>query len=275
MRCFPFLAIVGLMGIEPATIRAQTADDLTKLIERLVELDSINLAKDIKFRAGLEPSLHELDADESKMTVLKDPFEIHGKGKPGAAGWYRLSFVVPEKIGKFTLRGYNLGVESNVLGAWEIYTYINGKPAGLWSKEGMYKFQDRPPTDWMSNAPMPTKAGDKITIAILGMASPLGRGSPDGFGLRHLRLRWALGHTAARQPFYGSVYAPGQGTGLLGAREKLRTLEGVELTVLQEKLKEPLARLDDVFKAAETERLDDLTKAMLAASKEINAALKK
>ncbi len=275
MRFLLCLAFLGLFEMPTAVAQGPGADDLTKLIARLVELDSIDLTPGVKFRAGLEPSLHELDADESKMTVLKNPYEVHGKGQPGAAGWYRLSFVVPEKIGKFTLKGYNLGIESNVLGSWEIYTYINGKPAGLWSKDGMYKATDRAPTDWMSNAPMPTKAGDKITVAILGMASPLGRGSPDGFGLRHLRLRWALGHTAARQPFYGSVYAPGQGTGLLGAREKLRTLQGAELKALQEKLQEPLARLDAVFKAAETERLDELTKAMFVAGKEINAALKK
>jgi len=274
MRTFLCLAVLGLLG-QLASAQAPTADDLTRLIDRLVELDSIPLAKDVKFRAGLEPPLFALDADESDMVVLKDPYMVHGQGKPGAAGWYRVSFVVPEKIGKFTLRGYNLGVESNVLGSWEIYTYINGKPAGLWSVDGMRKAFDRPPTEWMSNAPMPTRAGDRITVAILAMASPLGRGSPEGYGLRHLRLRWALGHTAGRSPFYGSVYAPGQGTGLLGAREKLRTLQGDELKALQAKLGVPLSRLDAVFQAAETERLDELTKAMLVASKEINEALKK
>ncbi|MBI3822778.1 MAG: hypothetical protein HY289_08875 [Planctomycetes bacterium] len=253
---------------------AQTADDVTKLIDRLVQLDSIDLAKDVKFRAGLEPSLFDLDADESKMTVLKNPYESHGEGKPGAAGWYRVSFVVPEKLGKFAIPkgGYNLGIESNVRGSWEIYTYVNGKRAGLWSKDGMYAFANLHPTAWMSNAPMPTRAGDKITVAILAMASPLGRGSPEGFALNHLRLRFALGHTAARQPFYGNAI---NGDGLLGAREKLRTMQGEKLQALQEKLKRPLERLDNVFEAANTEKLDNLTKAMFTASKEINEALKK
>jgi hypothetical protein len=261
----------------PAASQAQTADDITKLIDRLVELDSIDLTREVKFRPGLEPPLHAVDADESGMTVLKNPYEVFGQGKPGAAGWYRISFVVPEKLGKFAIpkNGYNLGVESNVLGSWEIYTYINGKPAGLWSKEGMLSATNQRPTVWMSNAPMPTKAGDRITIAILATAFPLGRGSPEGFALRHLRLRFALGHTAARQPFYGVVSGTGMGTGLFGVRERLATVQGDELQALREKLKEPLARLDLVFKAAESERLDELTKAMLAASKEINEALKK
>ena len=259
----------------PLLSPAQTAEEITQLIGRLVELDSIDLAQGIKFRPGLEPSLSELDADESAMKVLDDPYAVHGQEKPAAAGWYRTSFVVPEQIGKFKFKQYNLGIESNVLGSWEMYTYINGKHAGLWSKEGMQKATDRPPTDWMSNAPMPAKPGDKITIAILAMASPLGRGSPDGFGLRHLRLRFALSHTAARRPFYGDVYKVGEGTGLHGVREKLRTLQGAELAALQAKLKGPLARLDAVFAAAETSVLENLTQAMAVASKEINEALKK
>lgn len=258
------------------TACAQTAEDLTRLIDRLVDLDSIDLAKDVKFRPGLEPSLHALDADESQMTVLKNPYEPQGQNKPAAAGWYRVTFTVPEKLGRFPIpkNGFNLGVESNCLGAWEIYTYINGKPAGLWSKDGLLTNANRHPTHWMSNAPMPTKAGDRITIAILATSSPLGRGSPEGYALRHLRLRFALAHTGARQPFYGSVTAPGKGTGLLGARERLATLQGEELKALQEKLKTPLANLEAVFKAAESEKLDDLTKAMAAAAKELDAALK-
>jgi len=260
-----------------ATAQGPTEDDLTQLINRLIELDSIDLAPKVKFRAGLEPPLHALDADESGMTAMKDPYTIFGKDKPGAAGWYRLRFVVPEKLGKFSVpkTGYNLGIESNVLGSWEIYTYKNAKPAGLWSKDGMNKSSDRPATDWMSNAPQPAKPGDQFTVAILAMASPLGRGSPDGYGLRHLRLRFAWGHTGGRQPFYGSVYAPGQGTGLLGTREMLRTKKGDELTSLQDKLRGPIGRLDAVFAAAETGQIENLTKAMLAASKEINDALKK
>lgn len=276
MRCTLFLALLMLLD-STSVVQAQTADDITRLINRLIELDSIDLTKDVKFRPGLEPSLYTLDADESKMTVLKDPYEVFGKGKPGAAGWYRLSFVAPEKIGKFPLpkNGYNLGIESNVLGSWEIYTYLNGKTAGLWSQDGMYKASNVHSTVWMSNAPMPTKPGDKLTVAILGMASPLGRGSPEGFGLRHLRLRFALGHTAARQPFYGSVSAPGMGSGLLGAREKLQTLKGDALTAFQEKLKGPLSRMNLVFEAAETGVLNNLTKAMMDASKELTEAHKK
>lgn len=277
MRITLLAGLLGLLWLPNAPANAQTADDLTRLIERLVELDSINLARGVKFRPGLEPSLHAVDADESAMKVLKDPYEVHGRGGPGAAGWYRVRFVVPEKLGKFAIPkgGYNLGVESNVQGAWEIYTYINGKPAGLWSKDGMLAASNQRPTVWMSNAPMPTRAGDEITIAILATSSPLGRGSPEGFGLRHLRLRFALAHTAARQPFYGSVSAPGMGTGLFGAREKLLTLKGDEQTALQERLKGPLGRMDAVFQAAETGQLDNLTRAMAAASKEINEALKK
>lgn len=277
MRYTLSLVVLGSLALECAAAEGPTEADLTKLIDRLIELDSIDLAPRVKFRAGLAPSLYMLDADESGMTVLKDPHTVFGQDNAGAAGWYRLSFVVPEKIGKFPVpkSGYNLGIESNVLGSWEIYTYNNGKPSGLWSKEGMNKATDRPATEWMSNAPQPAKPGDKFTVAILAMASPLGRGSPEGFALRHLRLRFAWGHTAARQPFYGSVYGPGQGTGLLGAREMLRTKKGDELKALQDRLLGPIARLDAVFAAAETGQLDNLTKAMLVASKEINEALKK
>jgi hypothetical protein len=266
---------------------AQTADDITGLIDRLVELDSIDIAKDVKFRPGLEPSLYAVDADESPMTVLKDPYEVHGKDKPGAAGWYRVTFTVPERLGKIAIPagGYNLGIESNVLGAWEVYTYKNGKPAGaamatgvrdVWSQGNVLGNARQPPSAWMSNAPMPTKAGDRITIAILATASPLGRGSPEGFALRHLRLRFALAHTGARQPFYGRVSGPGGGgSGLHGAREYLAALEGEERKALQERLRGPLSRVDAVFAAAETGKLDALTAAMREASAEIDAVLKK
>src|SRR5262245_18019815 len=131
MRRLLVVALLGLSWLAQAPAQNPEAADLTKLIERLIELDSIDLTKELKFRPGLEPALHALDADESSMTVLKDPYQVHGQGKPGAAGWYRVSFVVPEKLGKFTVpKGFNLGVESNVLGSWEIYTYQNGKLAG-------------------------------------------------------------------------------------------------------------------------------------------------
>lgn len=48
-----------------------------------------------------------------------------------------------------------------------------------------------------------------------------------------------------------------------------------ELKTLQDKLQGPIARLDAVFAAADTGVLDNLTKAMTAATKEINEALKK
>lgn len=277
LRCLLSVVVIAIFAPQPTVAQGPTEADLTKLIERLIELDSIDLAPKVKFRAGLEPSLHAFNADESAMTVLKDPYAVHGKDQPGAAGWYRLSFVVPEKIGKFEVpkSGYNLGIESNVLGSWEIYTYKNGEPHGLWSKEGMNKAADQHATVWMSNAPQPAKPGDQFTVAILAMASPLGRGSPEGFALRHLRLRFAWGHTGGRQPFYGGVYNPGQGHGLLGARELLRTKTGDELKALQNKLQDPITRLDAVFTAADTGVIDNLTKAMTAASKEINEAIKK
>lgn len=281
------LILIAAMFIPSGQARAQTADDITALINRLVELDSIDIARDVKFREGLEPSLAALDADESKMTVLKDPYVVFGKDKPGAAGWYRVSFTVPEKLGKFEIPkgGYNLGVESNVLGAWEIYTWINGKPAGTTMASGVQRStvkdfvvstSNQHASAWMSNAPLPCKPGDKLTVAILATASPLGKGSPEGFGLRHLRLRFALAHTGARQPFFGGVKDSGYfaGTGLHGAREKLATLKDAELKALQEKLQGPLARMDAVFAAAETGVLDHLTKAMAAAAKEINDAMK-
>src|SRR5262245_51535990 len=89
-----------LLLIASSYVHAQTPDDITKLIERLLELDSIDLAKDVKFRPGIVPSLHELDADESTMKALGDPYDIHGRNEPGAGGWYRIRFKVPEKLGK-------------------------------------------------------------------------------------------------------------------------------------------------------------------------------
>jgi hypothetical protein len=286
MRNFLLNAFLLLMLLSPYAIQAQTAADVSRLIEQLVELDSIDLAKNVKFRAGLEPALFAADADESSMTVLANPYEVQGRNQPGAAGWYRVSFTVPEMLGKFKIpaAGYNLGIESNVLGSWEIYSYNNGAPAGaagapsvtgFWNQGNMLGNARQHPTAWMSNAPMFSKAGDKITVAILATSAPLGRGSPEGFALRHLRLRFALRHTFSRMPMYGAVTAPGQGTGLHGAREMLSTLKGDELAALQARLKEPLARMNLVFEAAETGQLDNLTNAMKTATQEINAALKK
>jgi len=80
------LVVFGSLALKPASGQGSTADDLTRLIDRLIELDSIDLAPRVKFRPGLVPSLHTLDADESAMSVLKDPYIAHGEGKPGAAG---------------------------------------------------------------------------------------------------------------------------------------------------------------------------------------------
>ena len=65
MRAALLLAAIALPFAAPSRARAQTPDELTKLVDKLVELDSIDLAKNVKFRPGLEPPLHEMDADES------------------------------------------------------------------------------------------------------------------------------------------------------------------------------------------------------------------
>jgi hypothetical protein len=224
------------------------------------------------------------------MTVLDNPYEVFGRNKPGAAGWYRVTLTVPEKIGVYPLTTYNLGVESNVLGTWEAYTYKDGKPGGTtmipgvpgtWSSLGVLGQSRQPASAWVSNAPLPCSPGTKITVAILATASPLGSGSPDGFALRRLRLRYALRHTSARQPFFGresgSLATPG--TGLHGVLERLTLLQKdkgkeTELKEFQDRINGPLTRLDRVFKASETGKLDDLTEAMRIATKEITDALK-
>src|SRR5262245_41727563 len=101
MRFFP--VVVGLLVFAPGAAQAQTPEDVTKLIHRLIDLDSIDVAGWVKFRPGLEPPLHLFDADESSMKVLANPYEVRGKNQPGAAGWYRVGFTAPEKIGKFAL----------------------------------------------------------------------------------------------------------------------------------------------------------------------------
>lgn len=285
MRILFWAALMAIVLRAP-TAHGQTADELTRWIERLVDFDSADLTKNVKFRAGLEPPLFAADADESSMTILTNPFEVQGRNQAAAAGWYRVSFVVPEKLGSFAIpaTGYKLGVESNVLGSWEIYSYVNGTPAGSAFATGVpgsvqigntVTNSRQHATAWMSNAPLLSKPGDKITVAILAMSSPLGRGSSDGYALRFLRLRFAQAHTFTRQPFYGSVTGPGAGTGLLGAREMLAKAKGDELTALQARLKGPLARLETLVTAAETEQLDELTKAMKAVTPEINQALKR
>src|ERR1043165_1499524 len=155
------------------TTSAQTADAVAKLIGRLVVLDSIDVCQyGVKFRAGLEPSLAAVDADESAMMLLQDPYAAQGKGKPGAVGWYRVSFRVPEKFGKFPCMGIldrplPCGVESNVRGTWEMYCYSNGKPGGdtgRWAdRKGFVLRSNWPAHDWVSNSPMDApKPGDQI-----------------------------------------------------------------------------------------------------------------
>lgn len=271
------LALIFLTGFCIHDTHAQTADDVAKLIKRLVELDSIDLAKNVKYRAGLLPSLADLDADESAMRILADPYAAQQRDTPGAVGWYRVSVVVPDKIGKFDLplTGYNLGVESNVLGGWEIYTYSNGKPAGaamaptatgIWNKGNIIATAAHPATAWVSNAPLPTKPGDRITIAILATSAPFGQGSPDGFALRHLRLRFALKHTLARQPFYAAINQ---------VHDKLKTLQGDELKAFQAKIREPLANVDAVIQAAESGNLDKLSQAMNTSMKQLYEGMRR
>lgn len=284
------LAALAVVLLQPNLLLAQTPEEVRKLITRLDDLDSIDIARNVKFREGLLPPLHALDADESGMKVLDNPYQVFGRNQPGAAGWYRVTFTVPEKIGVYPLTTYNLGVESNFLGTWEAYTYKNGKPGGTtmipgvpgtWSTLGVLGQTRQPASAWVSNAPLPCTPGTKITVAILATASPLGSGSPEGFALRRLRLRYALRHTSARQPFYGresgSLATPG--TGLHGVVERLTLLQQakgkeVELMEFQARIKGPLKRLDLVFKASETGKLDDLTAAMQVATKEINETLK-
>jgi hypothetical protein len=266
---------------------AQSPEDLTRQTEALLDLGTVDLTRsEVKFRSGLEPSLLPFDIDESGMTVLKNPLQVFGKGKARMAGWYRLHFVTPEKLGKIAVPrtlGYALGIESNVQGAWEIYTYVNSKRAGGDGTGGIgaprvVQGMNEPPHVWRSNAQLFTRPGDKVTVVILAKSSPFAE-STDGFALRHLRLRFAGPHSAVHQGFFGAVGFNALGSsptsGLLGVRTRLAKAKGEELTALQNRLKEPLARLDAVFKAAETADLVTLTKAMSAARDEINAALKK
>lgn len=271
-HCSPCLVVLGMLS-SPGVIGAQTADDVTKLIDRLVELDSIDLCKfDVKFSTRLDPSFAAADADESGMTVLKNPHEMQGRGSMGC--WYRVSFVVPDKIGKLTARdakkyGEGSGIESNIQGgSWELYSYCNGKPEGTGrdTPKGLLKMNKQAPTAWISNAPMVVNRGDTVTVAILAYSDPLGRGSPEGFSLRHLRLRVAGGHSSARTPFFQE---------LSSVRAKLETLKGDELKALQEKVKEPLARVEALFGAAESGDWRTLSNAMRAAQKELSEGQKK
>jgi hypothetical protein len=223
----------------------------------------------VKYRAGLEPPLAAVDADESGMSVLKDPYAVHGRGQPGAVGWYRVSFVVPERLGRFAHDGTPCGIESNFLGTWEIYTYSNGKPAALGKGNrdhlGYQRRTNLPANEWVSNSPMNApKKGDRITIAILATSYPWGGGSPEGFALRHLRLGRRT--SGAYVPFYHALFE---------VRNKLRTLQGDELKAYREKVKGPLSRLDAVFAAAETGQGGSFIQALVKARQDLNEAQKK
>ena len=85
-------------------------------------------------------------------------------------------------------------------------------------------------------------------------------------------MRVAGGHSPNRSPFFSE---------LLAIRDKLRTLHGGELEALQSKVKDPLARLDVVFKAGEIgdkkgrNLFGPMSNAMRAATKELVEAQKK
>src|SRR5262245_13536313 len=61
MRLLVCLLVAGSLGLQPAAAQAPTAQapterSLTELIQRLIELDSIDLAPKVKFRPGLLPA---------------------------------------------------------------------------------------------------------------------------------------------------------------------------------------------------------------------------
>jgi hypothetical protein len=243
--------------------RAQTADEVTMLITRLHDLGSIDLCQfGVKYRAGLEPSLAAVGADESALKVLKNPFEAQGHGKPGAAGWYRVSFVIPDKAGKFKPSTADWVIECNVQGTAELYVYQNGKPARI--DKGFTTISNQPANSWVKTTLKDAKSGDKITLVILATSYPWGQGSPEGFALRHLRLGKRT--SGAHDEFFRAVF---------NVREKLSTLKGDELERFQAKVKTPLAGLDAVFAAAEGNNVGAFIDAMVKATKPLNDSLKK
>jgi len=242
--------------------RAQTADDVTKLLARFNDLNTLDLGKlGVKYRAGLAPSLAAVDADESAMKVLKDPHEAQGQGKPGAVGWYRVSFDLPEKIGKTTTSA-SWVVETNVQGIAEIYTYRNGKPTGVGN--GLTTSFGLPANAWTKSTLVDAKPGDRITLVILATCNPWGRGSPEGFALRHLRLG------KRTSPVYSYLV-----DALFNVREKLRTAKGDELKALQEKVKGPMADVEAVFAAAETGNANAFIEAVGKSANQLNKAIRK
>lgn len=253
------MVLLGIAG----SASAQTAEEVTKLMARLHDLGSIDLCQfGVKYRSSLEPSLAAVDADELGMKILKDPFAAQGQGQPGAVGWYRVSFVIPDKVGKFRTSTANWVIECNVQGTGELYAYQNGKPARL--DNGFTTIAYQPANAWVKTTLLDAKAGDKITLVILATSFPWGRGSPEGFALRHLRL--GKRSSGAHGEFFGALF---------NVREKLQTLQGDELKALQEKVKGPLKGLDAVIAAAETDNVNLFMEAMVKATKPLSDALKK
>ena len=74
-----FLWFVGMA-------HAQTADEVAKLIERLVELDSIDVCKyGVKYRAGLEPSLAGVDCICGSGSGHREPTERNKSAHPSTS----------------------------------------------------------------------------------------------------------------------------------------------------------------------------------------------
>jgi hypothetical protein len=67
--------LLVLLPLLANVARAQTPDDITQLVNRVIELDSIDVAKEVKFRAGLEPALFTLEAGPERHR--RDP-----RGRP-------------------------------------------------------------------------------------------------------------------------------------------------------------------------------------------------
>jgi hypothetical protein len=253
--------IAALVLLSAVRADAQTADDVMKRLEHVADLNTIDLCTfDVKYRPGLQPSLAAFDADESGMTVLKNPHEALQRMTPAAAGWYRVSFVVPERLGKFK-SGDNLAIEINVQGSWELLVYLNGKPAAV---EGPTARYQQPAAHVTKNVVKGSKPGDRITCVILATSYPWGGGSPDGFALRHLRLGRRLAG-----PYEGFALD------MFSLRDKLARLQGEPLKELQERVKGPLARMDALDAAAETGNGGTFLQAIEKASRELNEALRK
>jgi hypothetical protein len=254
-----WLAVLWFAG----AARAQTAEELTTLMARLHDLGSIDLCQfGVKYRSGLEPSLAAVDADESAMGVLKNPFEAQGQGKPGAAGWYRVSFVIPDKVGRFKPSTTDWVIECNVQGTAELYAYQSGKPARI--DKGFTTIANQAANSWVKTTLKDSKSGDKITLVILATSFPWGRGSPEGFALRHLRLGKRT--SGAHDEFFRALF---------NVREKLSTLKGDELKKFRAKVNGPLAGLDAVFAAADRDNVGLFIDAMVKATKPLSDSLKK